>query len=262
MCAWNAQDYASHSSAQQKWAQELITKLQLQGHEHILDLGCGDGKVTAKLAQQVPSGMVIGIDQSEAMITLAQKRFPPDQCVNLRFQQMDARQLDFYHEFDWIFSNAVLHWVDDHIAVLQGLKKGLKTQGRILLQMGGQGNAADYIEVVQTVLQQPEWCQYFQDFAFPYYFFSPDHYQKWLTEIGFTPSRIELIPKDMTHDGSDGLAGWIRTTWFPYLQSVPEDKREPLVTAIVDQYLQQHPVTEDGKTHVQMMRLEVEAQKQ
>lgn len=261
MCAWNAQDYAQNSTAQQTWARELIAKLNFQGHEHILDLGCGDGKVTAELASHVPKGSVTGIDQSAVMIALAQTRFPPNLFANLCFQHMDARLLTFRHQFDRVFSNATLHWVDDHQAVLKGLQLGLKPQGRLLLQMGGKGNAVGIIEAVQTVLQHPQWSQYFQDFVFPYYFYSPDDYQQWLPAAGLKPIRLELIPKDMIHDNPAGLAGWIRTTWFPYVQRVPEDRAEAFISAVVDQYLQKHPVTEDRKTHVAMVRLEVEAYK-
>lgn len=261
MSSWNAQDYAQNSSAQQIWARELIAKLNLQGHEQILDLGCGDGKVTAELVSAVPDGSVIGVDYSETMIQLAQDRYPEDQFANLHFRQMDARQLNFHDQFDVVFSNAVLHWVDDHQAVLKGLATGLHHQGRILLQMGGQGNAAGIIQAVEQVMNQTQWRQCFQDFTFPYHFYSPADYQQWLPEAGFTPIRTELIHKDMTHTDPSGLAGWLRTTWFPYIQQVPEEMSERFVSAIANQYLQTHPVTADGATHVEMIRLEVEAQK-
>ncbi|MEO0377003.1 MAG: methyltransferase domain-containing protein [Cyanobacteria bacterium P01_A01_bin.17] len=261
MSDWNAQDYEQHSSAQQKWAKELIVKLNLKGNERILDLGCGDGKITAELARCVPSGSVMGIDQSEAMITLAQTRYPSAQVENLQFQQMDARQLTFQNQFDVVFSNATLHWVDDHVAVLNGLAAGLRSQGRILLQMGGHGNASEIIKAFDIVTQQPQWRQYFIDFTFPYFFNRPADYRTWLPKAGFTPQRVELIPKDMTHNGSTELAGWIRTTWFPYINQVPEAMRDRLVAVVLEQYLQTHPPLNDGFTHVKMIRLEVEARK-
>lgn len=259
MSDWNAQDYEQNSSAQQKWAQELIAKLDLKGHEHILDLGCGDGKVTADLARCVPSGSVLGVDQSATMIHLAQTRYPSAQHMNLHFQQMDARQLTFQNQFDVVFSNAVLHWVDDHIAVLNGLATGLHSQGRILLQMGGQGNAPGIVKAFDIVTQQPQWRQYFVNFKFPYFFYGPTDYRTWLPQTGFTPLRVDLIPKDMTHSSTAELAGWIRTTWFPYIQRVPEERRDHLVSAVLEQYFQSCPVSDDGGTHVEMVRLEVEA---
>ena len=72
---WNAADYAANSAVQQSWARELIAKLHLRGDEHILDVGCGDGKVTAELARAVPRGSVTGTDASAEMIAFAKKLF-------------------------------------------------------------------------------------------------------------------------------------------------------------------------------------------
>ena len=72
---WNAAAYAANSAVQQSWARELIAKLKLRGDEHILDVGCGDGKVTAELAAAVPRGLVVGIDASAEMISFARKTF-------------------------------------------------------------------------------------------------------------------------------------------------------------------------------------------
>ncbi len=76
---WDAAVYARHSEAQFGWARETIAKLGLQGHEHLIDLGCGDGKVSAYLADRLPTGAVLGIDNSQEMIDLAGRTFPPAQ---------------------------------------------------------------------------------------------------------------------------------------------------------------------------------------
>ena len=130
--SWNAKDYAKHSAAQQGWARELIAKLQLEGHESILDIGCGDGKVTAEIAAAVPQGSVLGIDNSSSMIELAQREFPAAQYPNLTFQLADARRLTFDQQFEVVFSNAALHWVRNHIPVLDSIYKSLCRGGRIL----------------------------------------------------------------------------------------------------------------------------------
>jgi trans-aconitate methyltransferase len=92
---WNAADYAANSAAQQIWARELIVQLHLRGNERILDVGCGDGKVTAELARAVPKGSVAGIDASPEMVRFARKTFPPGKHSNLKFQVMDAREISF-----------------------------------------------------------------------------------------------------------------------------------------------------------------------
>src|SRR5579863_3774829 len=103
---WNAADYAANSVVQQAWARELIAKLHLRGDEHILDVGCGDGKVTAEISHAVPRGSVMGVDASAEMIAFAKKTFPAKEFPNLEFHVMDARQIQFARQFDLLFSNA------------------------------------------------------------------------------------------------------------------------------------------------------------
>jgi trans-aconitate 2-methyltransferase len=258
---WDAGDYERHSSAQQRWAQELIVKLALQGDERLLDIGCGDGKVTAELANQLPAGCVVGIDSAASMVRLARARQPADELPNLSFCLADALDLPFCASFDVAFSNATLHWVRDHRRVLQGISRCLRSGGRVLLQMGGRGNAAAILSLLAEMMRGLEWREYFSDFAFPYAFYAADEYLPWLEEAGLNLLRVELIPKDMTHDGAGGLEGWIRTTWLPYAERVPEPLRDQFIHQLAASYLALHPLDEAGLAHVAMVRLEVEAVK-
>jgi len=138
---WDAKDYEQFSQAQQKWAKELIGKLKLNGVEHLLDLGCGDVKISAEIENIIKSGSVVGVDSSSAMIELARNRYPSSKYPNLSFQIMDAVNLLFVEQFDLVFSNAALHWVKNHKPVVEGLVRSLKPGVKILLQMGGKGNA-------------------------------------------------------------------------------------------------------------------------
>lgn len=256
---WNAADYAQHSRAQTQWAQELLGKLELSSEQNILDLGCGDGKISALLAWQLLGGTVIGIDASADMVELARCTHTDSNVSNLRFIQMDARELRFDRQFEVIFSNAVLHWLKEHPVVLAGCQRSLRSGGRLLLQMGGKGNAHGLLSVVETVIRQSKWQGYFSGFVPPYYFYAPEDYAVWLPEAGFSPLRIELIPKIMQHAGRSGLAGWLRTTWMPYTERVPMEMRDDLIGDIVDAYLHAYPLDKQGKASVSMIRLEVEA---
>lgn len=256
---WNADDYAKNSSAQLQWGQELISKLALQGHESILDIGCGDGKISARLAQAVKNGSVVGIDLSEDMIRLAEERFPSFKYQNLSFLCMDAANINLSDKFDIAFSNATLHWVKDHLAVLRGIRACLKEGGKVLLQMGGRGNAADVFNTIETVMQYPQWEQYYRKFELPYYFYGSGEYEEWLRETGFRPMSIELVSKDMQHRGADGLSGGLRTTWFPYTDRLPVELRDTFLADVVAAYTAVHPLDVHGNTHVKMIRLEVEA---
>jgi trans-aconitate methyltransferase len=258
---WNAEDYGRNSQGQQMWARELIGKLSLKGTEKILDLGCGDGKVTAEIACSVSEGSVTGIDSSRSMIGLAEEKHPPELYPNLSFRLMNAGRLSFEECFDVVFSNAALHWVINQKSVVEGIFRSLKTTGKILLQMGGKGNARYILATLDEILSEPEWRPYFRNFEFPFVFPDTLDYETLLSESGFIVKRVELIPKDMEHAGRRGLEGWIRSAWLPYIQQVPDNKRKRFIEEITMRYIEHVPMDLNGKVHVAMVRLEVEAEK-
>jgi trans-aconitate 2-methyltransferase len=256
---WDAGDYARHSTAQAEWARELIEKLALHGEESVLDIGSGDGKVTAALATRLPRGSVMGIDSSPDMVAAARRAFPPQNHANLSFAVMNALELDFEDRFDVIFSNATLHWVHDHPRVLHGVRRALKPGGRLLFQMGGRGNARQILGVIERLALCAPWAEYLRDFPCPYGFYGPEEYGPWLAAAGLEARRLELLPKEMRQQGREGLAGWVRTTWLPYTERIPPDLREAFVSEVVERYLLDHPPDDEGVVRVAMVRLEVEA---
>jgi trans-aconitate 2-methyltransferase len=258
---WNAADYAANSAAQHVWARELIAKLQLHGHERVLDVGCGDGKVTVEITRALPRGSVTGIDASPEMIEFAGRTFPSRRFPNLTFRVMDARRIQFPREFDVAFSSSVLHWVDDHPAFLRGAASVLMPGGRLLVSCGGKGNAQDVFLALRPELRRARWVPYFRPLAKPYFFHSPGDYEKWLPKFGFAARHIGLAPKDAVYDGREKFAAWFRTTWLPYTQRVPEPLREEFIAAVTERYLAKHPPDKAGCVHVRMVRLEIDAVK-
>ena len=286
---WNAADYAAHSAVQQTWARELIARLKLRGDEHVLDIGCGDGKVTAEIARAVSRGGVSGVDASAEMIAFAQKAFPAKKHPNLEFHVMDARSIGKMAEFsqavgvqasvcfpdtlkrglqqecaasfDIVFSNAALHWVDDHEAILRGAASVLKPGGRLVISCGGKGNAHDVFVALRPEIRMKRWRQFFRRMSKPYFFYSPADYEKWLPRSGFKVLNVRLMPKDATYTGSDGFTAWLRTTWLPYVQRVPENWREEFIAAVADRYVVRHPPDAEGRVQVRMVRLEIDAVK-
>jgi len=258
---WDPTDYERNSAQQQAWARELLAKLDLSSSDAVLDVGCGDGKVTAEIAAGVPLGRVVGIDASAEMVELAAARFPLNRHPNLGFAVADAAALAYREEFSVVFSNATLHWVIDHRPVLAGVARSLRPGGRTMLQMGGKGNAGDMVAAMARVSAAPAWSAHFAGFALPWGFYGPDRYRPWLLEAGLRPRRVELLAKDMLQSGREGLAGWLRTTWMPYLDRVPPERRGAFLEAVLDDYLARYPLDADGNAHVRMQRLEVEADK-
>ena len=258
---WNPQDYAKNSAAQLKWAQELRSSITLQGHEAILDVGCGDGKITADFSRHLPNGTVTGIDRSPEMVAYAAQTYPKMDYPNLTFACIDARKIPYKDSFDLIFSNAVLHWVDDHLAVLKGISAALKPGGTVIISCGGKGNAVQILQTVFEVADRTRWRQYFNPLINPYFFHGPEEYLPWLNTSGLKPERLELVPKDMIHEGKAGLASWLRTTWMPFTERVPITEREQFIDEVVETYTSYFPPDAQGQVHVPMVRLEVVAYK-
>ena len=195
------------------------------------------------------------------MIEFAKKTFPAAEFSNLRFRVMDARKLKFDRRFDLVFSNAALHWVDDHPAILRGAAIVLKSAGRLVVSCGGRGNAQDVFVALRPEMRLKRWREFFRRMPTPYFFHAPADYEKWLPRFGFQIQNVALVTKDATYNGAEGFATWLRTTWIPYVQCVPENLREEFIAAVTTRYFTKHPPDASGKVHVRMVRLEIDAVK-
>jgi trans-aconitate methyltransferase len=174
---------------------------------------------------------------------------------------MDARNLTFEREFDIAFSNAALHWIIDQKSVLQGVKRSLKPNGRILFQMAGKGNAQAVLTILDEMLKEQKWQCFFDKFTFPYAFLGSEEYRMLLLEAGLEPVRVEIFPRDMKFPGKEGLAGWVRTTWMPFTERIPEGLIDEFISEIISRYLERYPADEEGVVHLSMMRLEIQAKR-
>jgi trans-aconitate 2-methyltransferase len=209
----------------------------------------------------VPRGSVTGIDASVEMIAFARKVFSKSEIPNLKFQLTDARKISFKAKFDLVFSNAALHWVDDHPAILLGAAAVLKPGGRLVISCGGRGNAQDVFVALRPEIRLERWRDFFKNMPTPYFFYAPDDYEKWLPKFGLKINTLKLAPKDAAYEDAEGFATWLRTTWIPYVQRVPENLREEFIAAVTARYLARHPADKTGQIHVRMVRLEINAVK-
>jgi trans-aconitate methyltransferase len=192
------------------------------------------------------------------MISFARRKH--SSFSNLRFEQGDALDLRFHEEFDIVVSFACLHWIRDHLSVLRGICRSLVPGGRMLIQCGGRGNAAQLLDVTSEVIREERFASYFKDFEFPYFFYTPEDYERWIPAAGLHTVSVRLIPRDMVHSGRDALEGFLRSTWLPYLQRIPAELRHDFVREIAGRYIDRHP-SPDGMIHVRMMRLQAMAEK-
>jgi ABC-type lipoprotein release transport system permease subunit/SAM-dependent methyltransferase len=154
MTEWHASDYHRRSALQQAMAEKQLAGLTLEGGEQVLDVGCGDGTITAEIAARVPRGGVLGVDPSHDMIAYASSHYAG---ANVRFAAGDARRLPYRNEFDLVVSFNALHWVPEQDAALASIGAALKPGGRALLRMVPQGRRESLEDVIEEVRQRPRW---------------------------------------------------------------------------------------------------------
>ncbi len=190
----------------------MLDLLKPQAGERILDLGCGDGVLTEKIAASGAS--VLGVDASEDMVVAAQKR-------GLDARVANGARLDFAGEFDAVFSNAALHWMkDDPDAVIAGVARALKPGGRFAGEMGGHGCVAAITVALIAVLERRGVDG---KSASPWYFPTVNDYRARLERGGFAVEYIELIPRP-TPLPTD-MAGWLDTFADLFLRRLPAEAR-------------------------------------
>lgn len=255
---WNPEAYVGSSAAQESWGEELHGKLNLRGDENIVDIGCGDGRLTAQLAKRVPHGKVVGLDASRAMVEHARSTW--GSLPGLEFRLADARSFRVDFPVDVLVSNAVLHWIHDLDPVFAACHRALKPGGRILFQMGGVGNTARLVDTAKELQDRDRWREYFPA-GMPrvWTMHSPEEALQGMASVGLVPVRAQLIHRDMVHANPKDFLAWMRSTWFSVIEPVPATLREQLLTEIRDAYLVDCPIDAQGRTHVSMVRLEVEA---
>jgi trans-aconitate methyltransferase len=217
---WNAHQYAQQGRFVADLAGGVFELLAPQPGERILDLGCGDGALTAKIA--ATGAEVVGVDSSPSMIEAAQK-------LGLDARLIEADALPFNHEFDAVFSNAALHWMRNQEAVLVGVHRALKSGGRFVAEMGGHGNIAAIHVALSAVLRQ--WgldAEALEHNYFP----TPSRYTEQLQAAGFIVDQIFLIPRP-TPLPQSGMRGWLETFRRGLLDQLPPEHREATIEQAV-----------------------------
>lgn len=219
---WNAQAYAANGSFVYGMAGGVVEWLAAQSGERILDLGCGDDQLTARLA--ATGAHVEGVDASPQMAAAARSR-------GLKVTEASAESLPFAAgSFDAVFSNAALHWVRSQDAMMRAVRRVLRTGGRFVAEMGGQGNVAAIRVALIATLSRYGYAQLEDDVN---YYPTPEAYTRRLERHGLAVERIELIPRP-TPLGEGGLAAWLTTFRSGVLAGLPETLRETVVHEATD----------------------------
>jgi trans-aconitate methyltransferase len=242
--SWDPQAYATNARFVSELGEPLLQLLDAQPGERILDLGCGDGALTEKLA--AAGCVVMGVDASPEQIAVARAR-------GLDARVVDGQHLPFTNEFDAVFSNAALHWMKNADAVIAGVARALKPRGRFVGEMGGAGNIAHIAAALSRALATRGLpCD------LPWYFPTADEYRARLEQGGFNVSTITLFDRPTPLPGD--ISGWLETFASGLLRTLGEFERAQVIDELRAQ-LRTHLQRPDGSWIADYVRLRFHAVK-
>ncbi len=244
--SWSPDTYEAHARFVSDLAGAVLEWLAPGPGERILDLGCGDGVLTAELARA--GAIVTGVDVSEEFLAAARAR-------GLDVRRMDGEALEFDTEFDAVFSNAALHWMTGAEKVVSGVHRALKPGGRFVAEFGGHGNVAAIVTAMRATAMRRGGDR---SLAGPWFFPSVDVYRTMLAKFGFDVRRIGLFPRPTPL--KTGMGAWLKLFRKPFFAQFGGEAEA--IVAEVEDLLRPALCDARGNWTADYVRLRVEAVKQ
>ena len=220
---WDPQQYHKFQSERFAPFEDLVRLVTIRPGLRVVDLGCGTGELTRRLADMLPESEVVGLDSSPQMLERAQQQARP----GLRFEQGPIQELS--GEWDLIFSHAAIQWVDDHEALIPRLLSHVRPGGQIAIQQPNNIGHVSHLMIQQVAAEEVfrsalggwtrQWPQ-----------LTAERYAELLFANGAEDLTVfEKIYPHVMPD-SDAVVEWTRgTALVPYLERLPEALREPFL---------------------------------
>lgn len=250
----DAKIYHNNSILQWHVAMDTIDLISWKGTEHVLDIGCGDGKVTALLAQKLSDGSILGIDISQSMIDFASLHYPQADYPNLNFQKLDAAGILFENRFDRVVSFSALHWVMDQEKALKAIHRALVPGGDICIHTYGAGLMI-VTDIGDSLIHTEKWAGYFPSYIKQRVFFTDNEYRALLECAGFQHVLVIGTWSDTPFANRQALTNFAKPL-LNFIRHLPVELQQEFIEEVVDKIISIAGVSNDGIIHYKIFNLQ------
>jgi trans-aconitate 2-methyltransferase len=220
---WDPEQYRKFEGERFAPFADLFAMIAIRPGLRVIDLGCGTGELTARLAKELPESAVLGIDASAEMLVEANTLTRP----GVRFEQRAIE--DVNGTWDLVFSHAALQWVDDHDALIPRVFALVAPGGQLAVQIPSNHNHASHVLIRETAAEEP-FCTALAGWTRAAPVLPIDAYASILRAEGAT--NVVVIEKVYPHvlENAAAIADWVKgTALVPYLERLPVDLCEPFM---------------------------------
>ena len=242
---WDADAYDRISGPQFSWGKKVLDRLSLRGHETVLDAGCGTGKLTSQLLEQLPGGKVIAVDLSHNMLLSACEHLRPRFGERVSLAAADLLHLPFVGAFDGIFSTAVFHWVPDHDKLFRNLHDALKPGGWLVAQCGAAGNLDRLLSRVETLKQHANYREYLGNYKHWWVYSDAATTAERLRGAGFIKVQTSVEPAPTRFDSREAYSEFVsKVILHRHLERLPLPLQAAFIADVADQAAADDPAFE------------------
>jgi trans-aconitate 2-methyltransferase len=250
MPTWDPGQYLKFSDHRVRPALDLMARIPLDQARGVYDLGCGPGTITRLLAERWPGAAVTGVDSSADMLAKARMEAP-----RVAFQQADIAAWSPPAPADLLFSNATLHWLDDHAALLPRLVSQLAPGGVLAVQLPCNRGSPSHLLMEEAAADGP-WRARLARIR-PVYgsVETPDAYYRILAPVA---RQVDIWETSYLHvlEGENPVVEWMRGTALrPYLDALAGAQHDAFLAAYADRVAAAYPRQPDGRTLLAFRRI-------
>jgi trans-aconitate 2-methyltransferase len=238
--SWDAEKYKANSSRQYAAAMNVLSRIKFNETDHVLDVGCGDGKITREIANRVPRGIVKGIDGSSNMVNAASKDYAD--VKNLLFEHANIVNYSSEHKFNYVFAFASFSWIKEQQEALINIANVLKPGGTFT--SGIANEESPYLKVRYGIMKTDKWKDYFVDYEVPYYPSNEDKIKKLCENAGFTAVTVEKKATSYPM-AREKVIGFMQALPVQ-IDKIPKERQEEFLNDIIDDYIKIVPQKEEG----------------